>query len=59
MSDDKPKRSDRLILWIFIVLAIVTIGGTLISNFVMWGNYDATEAEQHILPEQAIPLPRG
>ena len=35
---------------------IVTIGGTLISNFGMWSYYDKTEAEQDITPEQATPV---
>ncbi len=50
--------SNRIILLIFIVLGIVTIGSALASNFGMWGYYDRTEAEEHIAPEDAIPLPK-
>lgn len=53
-----PLNSNRLVLLIFIVLGIITIGATLVSNFGMWGYYDRTEAEQHIAPEDAIPLPK-
>ncbi|MDB5536457.1 MAG: hypothetical protein JWQ65_1332 [Devosia sp.] len=53
-----PLNSNRLVLLIFIVLGIVTIGATLVSNFGMWGYYDRTEAEQKIAPEDAIPLPK-
>ena len=50
--------SGQVTLLIFIVLGIVTIGATIISNFGMWGYYDRTETEQHIAPEDAIPLPK-
>jgi hypothetical protein len=50
--------SNRIVLLIFIVLAVVTIGATLASNFGMWSYYDRVEAEQHIAPEDAIPLPK-
>lgn len=50
--------SSRLILLIFIVLGIVTIAGTFISNFGMWSNYDRIEAEQGIAPADAEPLPK-
>ena len=50
--------SGQVTLLIFIVLGIVTIGATIVSNFGMWGYYDRTEAEQHIAPEDAIPLPK-
>ena len=50
--------SSQVTLLIFIVLGIVTIGATIVSNFGMWGYYDRTEAEQHIAPEDAIPLPK-
>ena len=53
-----PLNSNRLVLLIFIVLGIITIGATLVSNFGMWGYYDRTEAEQRIAPEDAIPLPK-
>ncbi|WP_375451422.1 hypothetical protein [uncultured Devosia sp.] len=50
--------SSRIILLIFIILGIVTIGATIITNFGMWGNYDRIEAEQGIAPADAIPLPK-
>ena len=50
--------SGQVTLLIFIVLGIVTIGATIISNFGMWGYYDRTEAQEHIAPEDAIPLPK-
>jgi len=50
--------SSQATLLIFIVLGIVTIGATIVSNFGMWGYYDRTEAEQHIAPADAIPLPK-
>jgi hypothetical protein len=50
--------SSRLILLIFIVLGIVTIAATLITNFDMWGSYDRIEAEKHITPAEATPLPK-
>lgn len=50
--------SGQITLLIFIVLGIVTIGATLVSNFDMWHFYDKTEAERHIAPEDAIPLPK-
>ena len=50
--------SGQITLLIFIVLGIVTIAGTIISNFGMWGSYDRIEAEQGIAPEDAIPLPK-
>jgi hypothetical protein len=50
--------SNRIVLLIFIVLGIVTIGAALISNLDMWGYYDQTEASQHIAPEDAAPLPK-
>ena len=50
--------SGQVTLLIFIVLGVVTIGATIISNFGMWGYYDHTEAERHIAPEDAIPLPK-
>jgi hypothetical protein len=48
----------QITLLIFIVLGVVTIAATIISNFGMWGYYDRTEAQQHIAPEDAIPLPK-
>ena len=50
--------SGQVTLLIFIVLGIVTIGATIVSNFGMWGYYDRTEAQQHIAPADAIPLPK-
>ena len=50
--------SGQVTLLIFIVLGIVTIGATIVSNFGMWGYYDRTEAEQRIAPQDAIPLPK-
>ncbi|HTN62155.1 MAG TPA: hypothetical protein VL147_11450 [Devosia sp.] len=50
--------SNRIVLLIFIVLGIVTIGAALVSNLDMWGYYDQTEASQHISPEDAAPLPK-
>ena len=50
--------SSQITLLIFIVLGVVTIGATLVTNFDMWGYYDQTEADQHIAPEDAIPLPK-
>jgi hypothetical protein len=50
--------SGQVTLLIFIVLGVVTIAATIVSNFGMWGYYDRTEAEQHIAPEDAVPLPK-
>jgi hypothetical protein len=41
-------RNGRIIIAIFIVLAVVTIGATIISNLRMWSWYDQVEAEQGI-----------
>lgn len=58
MSDEAETRNGRWILMIFIVIGVITIAGTFISNFVMWRSYDTIEAERHIAPEDAIPLPK-
>ena len=54
--NDTDKRRGRIIIAIFVGLAVVTIAGTLISNFVMWRNYDTIEAEQGLTPEDATPV---
>ncbi|WP_108459674.1 hypothetical protein [Devosia naphthalenivorans] len=58
MSEEPENKNGRWVLMIFIVIGIVTIAGTFISNFVMWRNYDTIETEKHIAPEDAIPLPK-
>jgi hypothetical protein len=58
MSEEPDNRQGRWVLMIFIVIGLITIAGTFISNFVMWRSYDTIEAEQHIAPEDAIPLPK-
>ena len=59
MSDEPDPKNGRWILMIFIVIGVITIAGTFISNFVMWRSYDTIEAEQHIAPEDAMPLPKA
>jgi hypothetical protein len=55
-----PKfNSGQLVIAIFIGLAVITVAATLYSNLVTWRNYDTIEAERHIAPEDAIPLPKG
>ena len=59
MTDEPTEnKHGRWVLAIFIVIGIITIAGTLISNFTMWRSYDTIEAEQHIAPEDATPLPK-
>lgn len=55
---EPQKNNGRIIIAIFVVLAVATIAATLISNFGMWGNYDTIEAEEGIAPEDAIPQER-
>jgi len=57
MSDAEKTRG-RIIIAIFIGLAVVTVGGTIISNFVMWRNYDTIETERGLTAEDAEPLPK-
>jgi len=53
----EPSRNNgRILIAIFIALAVVTIVATFVSNFGMWRMYDTIEAEQGIAPEDAIPL---
>lgn len=58
MTDEPTNNNGRWVLAIFIVVGVLTIAGTLISNFVMWRSYDTIEAEKQIAPEDAIPLPK-
>ena len=58
MTDEPTNNNGRWVLAIFIVIGAITIAGTLISNFVMWRSYDTIEAEKHIAPEDATPLPK-
>jgi hypothetical protein len=58
MSEEPENKNGRWVLMIFIVIGIVTIAGTFISNFVMWRSYDTIETEKHIAPEDATPLPQ-
>ena len=58
MTDKPTNNNGRWVLAIFIVIGVITIAGTLISNFVMWRSYDTIEAERHISPEDATPLPK-
>ena len=59
MSEEPDNRQGRWVLMIFIVIGLITIAGTFISNFVMWRSYDTIEAEQHIAPQDATPLPKS
>ena len=58
MSEEPENKNGRWVLMIFIVIGIVTIAGTFISNFVMWRSYDTIETEKQIAPEDATPLPK-
>ena len=58
-EEPTENKNGRWVLAIFIVIGIITIAGTLISNFTMWRSYDIIEAEKHIAPEDATPLPKA